>query len=216
MLLGSNFPWWHDGVVINSQCRTKVPTISWHLELGVFCLSAGSSRVGTWFQMYGRSGWRRYRQNSYHAAKCWQRAGRKVPFARFLGSEVALELPRVLGNDGLLSQNDPEQPVDGTQSRARSFSVQSQQLLPKGEVLQEEFFSGAKDGEDPAQQMSKAHKHRGIIAKSAPGRMLLRAIDSAIAQSFGEAQGVRLQSVYLATVCLTLYFGSVSKFAIGT
>ena len=45
--------------------------------------------------------------------------------------------------------------------------MQSQELLPKGEVLQEEFFSGAKDGEDPAEQMSKAHKHRVIIAKSA-------------------------------------------------
>jgi hypothetical protein len=38
--------------------------------------------------------------------------------------------------------------------------VQSQKLLPKGEVLQEEFFSGAKDGDDPAEQMSKAHKHQ--------------------------------------------------------
>jgi hypothetical protein len=45
--------------------------------------------------------------------------------------------------------------------------VQSQQLLPKSEVLQEEFFSGAKDGEDPAEQMSKAHQHQVIIAKSA-------------------------------------------------
>jgi hypothetical protein len=45
--------------------------------------------------------------------------------------------------------------------------VQSQKLLPKGEVLQEEFFSGAKDGDDPAEQMSKAHKHQVIIAKSA-------------------------------------------------
>jgi hypothetical protein len=41
--------------------------------------------------------------------------------------------------------------------------VQSQQLLPKGEVLQEEFFSGAKDGDNPSKQMSKAHKHLGII-----------------------------------------------------
>src|SRR5271169_4479684 len=47
------------------------------------------------------------------------------------------------------SQNDPEQPVGGAQSRARSLVVQSQQLLPKGEVLQEEFFSGAKGGHDP-------------------------------------------------------------------
>src|SRR5664279_1055066 len=68
------------------------------------------------------------------------------------------------------SQNDPEQPVDGTQSRARSLGVQSQQLLPKGEVLQEECFSGAKDGDDPAEQILKARKHQGIIAKSKPGR----------------------------------------------
>jgi hypothetical protein len=87
-----------------------------------------------------------------------------------------------------LSQNDPEQPVDGTQSRARSLCVQSQQLLPKGEVLQKEFFSGAKDGEDPAEQMSKAHKHQGIIAKSAPGRCSSKSSISAIVQSFGEAQ----------------------------
>src|SRR5208337_597608 len=66
------------------------------------------------------------------------------------------------------SQNHPEQLVDGTQSRTRSLCVQSQQLLTKGEVLQQEFFSGAKDGENPAEQMSKAHKHQGIIAKSAP------------------------------------------------
>ena len=49
-------------------------------------------------------------------------------------------------------------------------SVPSQQLLPKGEVLQEEFFSGTKDGDDPDEQVSKAHKNQGIIAKGAPGR----------------------------------------------
>jgi hypothetical protein len=48
--------------------------------------------------------------------------------------------------------------------------VQSQQLLPKGEVLQEEFFSSAKDGEDPAEQTSKAHRHQGILSKSVPHR----------------------------------------------
>src|ERR1019366_1655575 len=74
------------------------------------------------------------------------------------------------------SQNDPEQPVDRTQSRARSLCVQSQQLLPKGEVLQEEFFSGAKDGDDPAEQISKTHKHQGIIAKSAPRRCACKSL----------------------------------------
>jgi hypothetical protein len=68
------------------------------------------------------------------------------------------------------SENDPEQPVGGTQSRARSLGVKSQQLLPKGEVLQEEFFSRAKDGGHPSKQMSKAHKHQVMIAKSAQRR----------------------------------------------
>jgi hypothetical protein len=38
---------------------------------------------------------------------------------------------------------------------AKSLCAQSQQLLPKGKVLQEEFFSGAKDGDDPAEQMRR-------------------------------------------------------------
>jgi hypothetical protein len=65
-------------------------------------------------------------------------------------------------------QNDPEQPVDGTQSRTRSLGVQSKQLLPKGEILQQKLFSGANHGDDPAEQMLKADTHHGIIAKSAP------------------------------------------------
>jgi hypothetical protein len=65
--------------------------------------------------------------------------------------------------------------------------VQSQQLLPKSEVLQQELFSGAKNGDDPAQQVLKADKHQGIITKSA-GQERLRVIDSANAQSLGEPQ----------------------------
>jgi hypothetical protein len=38
--------------------------------------------------------------------------------------------------------------------------VQSQELLPEGEVLHEEFFSGANDGDNPAEQMLKAHEHQ--------------------------------------------------------
>ena len=71
---------------------------------------------------------------------------------------------------------------------ARPLCVQSQELLPKGEVLQEKFFSGATDGDNPSKQMSKAYKHLGIIAKSAQEQCAFQVIDSADAQSFGEAQ----------------------------
>ena len=60
--------------------------------------------------------------------------------------------------------------------------MQSQQLLPKGEVLQEEFFSGAKDGEDPAEQMSKAHKHDRILTEFVLCR---RALKSLILRMYG-------------------------------
>jgi hypothetical protein len=58
--------------------------------------------------------------------------------------------------------------------------MQSEQLLPKSQVLQEKFFSGAKAGGDPAEQMSNTHKHPGIIAKTAPNR---RATKSLILQT---------------------------------
>ncbi len=45
------------------------------------------------------------------------------------------------------------------ESRARPLRMQSQQLLPKGEVLQNEVFSGVDGGDEPAEKISKAHKH---------------------------------------------------------
>ena len=54
--------------------------------------------------------------------------------------------------------------------------MQSQQLLPKREVLEEEFFSGTKGRNNPAEQMSKAHKHQGIIAKNPPCRRAAKAL----------------------------------------
>jgi hypothetical protein len=37
--------------------------------------------------------------------------------------------------------------------------MQSEQLLPKGEVLQNKVFSGVNGGDEPAEEISKAHKH---------------------------------------------------------
>ena len=41
-------------------------------------------------------------------------------------------------------QRDPEQLIETAQSRARSFGMDSQQLLAQGEVLENEVFSGSK------------------------------------------------------------------------
>jgi hypothetical protein len=68
--------------------------------------------------------------------------------------------------------------------------VQSQQLLPKGEVLQKEFFSGAKDGEPSRADVEGAQTSWNHSEKRA-GQMPLQVIDSAIVQSFGEAQPLK-------------------------
>jgi len=81
--------------------------------------------------------------------------------------------------------------------------VQSKQLLPKGEVLQEEFFSGAKDGEDPPSRCRRRTKIRDDSEKRA-GQMFLQVIDSAIVQSFGEAQGWELPASNLRGANLDL------------
>src|ERR1035437_3523482 len=87
---------------------------------------------------------------------------------------------RVLPTRPQLSRRDPEQLVETAESRASSLGTDSQQLLSKSQVLQKKFFSGAKAGDDPAKQISKAHKHQGIIAKSALQR---RASNSLILQA---------------------------------
>jgi hypothetical protein len=48
--------------------------------------------------------------------------------------------------------------------------------LPKCEVLQEEFLSRAKHSENPAEQMSKAHRHQGMLAKNAPRRFASKSL----------------------------------------
>ena len=48
--------------------------------------------------------------------------------------------------------------------------MKSQQLMAQGEVLEDELFPGAKDRNNPAEQISKARKHPRIVTKCAPRR----------------------------------------------
>jgi len=52
------------------------------------------------------------------------------------------------------------------ESKPRPFGVQSQRLLTEGEVLEDEFLSTLNGGDDPAEKVSKAHKHQRILANS--------------------------------------------------
>jgi hypothetical protein len=44
--------------------------------------------------------------------------------------------------------------------------VQSQQLLPKGEVLKEEFFSGTKRADEPAEEVPNEPNHPKILTSN--------------------------------------------------
>jgi hypothetical protein len=110
------------------------------------------------------------------------------------------------------SQNDPEQPVDGTQSRTRSLWVQSRQLLPKGEVLEQEFSPGAKGGDQPSRADVGGAQTLGDHSEGRAAQVRLEVIDCADVQSFGEAQahpgassciGLRTQRVSNRAHCTT-------------
>jgi hypothetical protein len=45
--------------------------------------------------------------------------------------------------------------VQGSQSTARSVGVQSQQLLPKSEIFEEEVLSGSESTGNPSQKVSE-------------------------------------------------------------
>jgi hypothetical protein len=52
-------------------------------------------------------------------------------------------------------QGDPEQLVQSCQSTARSFGVQSNQLLTESEIFKDQVFSGTESTDNPSQEMSE-------------------------------------------------------------
>ena len=55
------------------------------------------------------------------------------------------------------AQQDPEQLVPGRESPARSLGVESQELLTKSEVFQDQILAGTECGENPASEVSEPH-----------------------------------------------------------
>jgi hypothetical protein len=57
------------------------------------------------------------------------------------------------------SQGNPEQLVQGSQSMARSFGVESQQLPTESQVFEDEILAGTESADYPAEEMSERHDH---------------------------------------------------------
>ena len=57
--------------------------------------------------------------------------------------------------------------MQGSQSMARSLGVQSQQLLMKSQVFEDEVLAGAKSAEHPPEEMPERQDHgKNIIGKA--------------------------------------------------
>lgn len=58
-----------------------------------------------------------------------------------------------------LSQYDPEQLVQRSESMARLFGVQSQQLLTEGQIFEDEILSGTERTHEPSQEMAERNEY---------------------------------------------------------
>ena len=52
-------------------------------------------------------------------------------------------------------------------STARSFGVQHQQLLAKGQIFEDETLAGAESNENPAGEMAEGYDHGRILSERA-------------------------------------------------
>ena len=57
------------------------------------------------------------------------------------------------------SQRDPEQLMQDSQSTARSFGVQREQLLTESQVFEQKVFPGTESADYPAQKMPERQDH---------------------------------------------------------
>ena len=64
------------------------------------------------------------------------------------------------------SQRNPEQLVQGRQSTARSLRVQSQQLLTKSEVFNDEVLPGTKNADHPPEEVPVRDVHARILSEN--------------------------------------------------
>jgi hypothetical protein len=62
----------------------------------------------------------------------------------------------------------------GSQSTARSFGVQHQQLLAKGQVFEDKAVARTESNENPAEEMPQEYEHGRILSKHACGYRKLR------------------------------------------
>ena len=65
------------------------------------------------------------------------------------------------------SQHHPEQLVQCSEPTARSFGVQHQQLLAKGQIFEDETLAGAESNENPAGEMAEGYDHGRILSERA-------------------------------------------------
>jgi hypothetical protein len=89
-------------------------------------------------------------------------------------------------------QDNPEQIVQGSQSTARPFGVQRQDLLAESEIFKDEVLSGTESADNPSQEMSERYdfgqKSWPESYRNTPHQARFQVIHSASARGFDEGQ----------------------------
>jgi hypothetical protein len=85
------------------------------------------------------------------------------------------------------SQGNPEQLVQGSESTARLLRVQSQQLPPESQVLEDEVLPGTENADQATEEMSERHDHSRNYIGKVRIELLRQVIHFAGVRRFGEA-----------------------------
>jgi hypothetical protein len=89
------------------------------------------------------------------------------------------------------SQCDPKQLVQGSQSTARSFGVQGQQLLTESQVFEDETLPGTESADHPPQEIPEQHDHGKNLIGTNPNSAFGQVTHFAGVRYFGDTQVVR-------------------------
>ena len=89
-------------------------------------------------------------------------------------------------------QRDPEHLVQGGQSTARSFGMQSEQLLTESQVFEDKILPTTESADHPTEDIPERHDHGKNLIGTNPNSAFGQVAHFAGVRYFGETQGTLL------------------------
>ena len=74
------------------------------------------------------------------------------------------------------SQHNPEQLVRRSEPLARTFGMESEQLLTQGEIFKDEILAGTESTNNPTNEGPEAHDHGKNLNESSPAELIPKSL----------------------------------------